>query len=216
MSFFVHFLLFVAIAGPLARGQDLSQYGQLGPITNWLQSLNYAKIPDAAAIGQWTRDLAQRAAIDAFIQRARSVSLQALSQFGIDKAIMTCTTDDVEGSSFNCTGRRQGYYADVATECKVFHLCYQTLKLGLSLTPEKYFERITFYCDAATTFDQSGLVCKAHPLIRCQDSLYHFETSNLYLEGATNEKDALTNDTAIDLPALKVSAPKMNATRLHN
>ena len=51
---------------------------------------------------------------------------------------------------FTCDGRVYGYYADVANECQIFHICY----------PVTYADGIeemlkwSFICPAGTIFDQ--------------------------------------------------------------
>lgn len=61
--------------------------------------------------------------------------------------------------AFSCEGRSYGYYADVANNCEVFHVC---------LPIEDDFGEITrtaqysFFCGNQTVFSQDSLTC-SHP-----------------------------------------------------
>ncbi|XP_050030758.1 uncharacterized protein [Dermacentor andersoni] len=64
-------------------------------------------------------------------------------------------------TSFSCEGRTVGgYYADVETGCRMFHICAQT--------------DMRFLCTNGTVFDQKALVCKNEDEVRCEDSPKHY------------------------------------------
>lgn len=65
--------------------------------------------------------------------------------------------------SFSCQGREYGYYADVANNCQVFHVCLPLYDDYGGLTETAHW---SFICGNATVFDQVNLVCN-HP----QDAL---------------------------------------------
>jgi len=73
---------------------------------------------------------------------------------------------------FTCDGKVYGYYADVANECQIFHICY----------PVTYADGIeemlkwSFICPAGTIFDQSTLVC-SFPLdaLPCEEAPNFFD-----------------------------------------
>lgn len=48
---------------------------------------------------------------------------------------------------FSCEGRIYGYYADVANNCQIFHVC---------APPEGQY---SFFCPNQTIFDQRYMVC---------------------------------------------------------
>ena len=51
---------------------------------------------------------------------------------------------------FTCEGRSYGYYADVANECQIFHICYPVQY------PDGQEEMLkwSFICPEQTVFDQ--------------------------------------------------------------
>uniref|UniRef100_T1J9Q2 Chitin-binding type-2 domain-containing protein n=1 Tax=Strigamia maritima TaxID=126957 RepID=T1J9Q2_STRMM len=55
-------------------------------------------------------------------------------------------------SSFSCEGQIYGYYADVANDCKIFHVCVPAPDGG---KPQIF----SFFCGNQTVFDQEHLVC---------------------------------------------------------
>lgn len=64
-------------------------------------------------------------------------------------------------TSFTCEGKTVGgYYADVETGCRMFHICAQT--------------DMRFLCTNGTVFDQKALVCKNEDEVRCEDSPKHY------------------------------------------
>jgi len=68
---------------------------------------------------------------------------------------------------FSCEGRPYGYYADIANECQVFHICQPVTYADGETETFKW----SMICPAQTVFDQSTLVC-AFPLdaIPCEES----------------------------------------------
>ncbi|XP_071552134.1 U-scoloptoxin(01)-Er1a-like [Panulirus ornatus] len=61
--------------------------------------------------------------------------------------------------TFDCSGRAYGYYADVGTNCQVFHVCLPiTDELGEILETAQF----SFFCGNQTVFSQESLTC-AHP-----------------------------------------------------
>ena len=58
--------------------------------------------------------------------------------------------------SFSCEGRDYGYYADVANNCQVFHICWPKMNelediVGMNMW--------SFICGNQTVFDQATLTC---------------------------------------------------------
>merc|ERR1712142_162977 len=58
--------------------------------------------------------------------------------------------------TFDCAGRAYGYYADVGTDCRVFHICLPIAdELGEILETVQY----SFFCGNQTVFNQESLTC---------------------------------------------------------
>lgn len=62
--------------------------------------------------------------------------------------------------SFSCDGRPYGYYADVASECRVFHVCVPVVDPETEEVGETV--QYSFFCGNQTVFSQDSLTC-AHP-----------------------------------------------------
>lgn len=56
---------------------------------------------------------------------------------------------------FTCEGRPYGYYADIANECQVFHICQPVTYADGETETFKW----SMICPEQTVFDQSTLVC---------------------------------------------------------
>ncbi|XP_071552605.1 U-scoloptoxin(01)-Cw1a-like [Panulirus ornatus] len=61
--------------------------------------------------------------------------------------------------TFDCGGRAYGYYADVPTNCRVFHVC---LPIADDLGEIVETAQFSFFCGNQTVFSQESLSC-AHP-----------------------------------------------------
>lgn len=48
---------------------------------------------------------------------------------------------------FTCEGRDYGYYADLANNCQIYHIC---------VPPNQQY---TFFCNNGTLFDQKAFTC---------------------------------------------------------
>ncbi|XP_037786281.1 U-scoloptoxin(01)-Cw1a-like [Penaeus monodon] len=62
-------------------------------------------------------------------------------------------------TSFSCAGRPYGYFADVANDCAIFHVCYPVNDELGNIIEEAQF---SFLCGNQTVFSQESLTC-AHP-----------------------------------------------------
>jgi len=73
---------------------------------------------------------------------------------------------------FSCEARPYGYYADVANECQIFHICYPVTYAD----GEEELFKWSFICPNGTIFDQSSLVC-SFPLdaLPCEEAPNFFE-----------------------------------------
>ncbi|XP_044739476.1 U-scoloptoxin(01)-Cw1a [Chrysoperla carnea] len=73
--------------------------------------------------------------------------------------------------SFSCENRTYGYYADVANDCQIFHVC---LPVTYADGKERTF-RWSFICPEETQFNQENFTCA-----RPEDSIECSESENFY------------------------------------
>ena len=68
---------------------------------------------------------------------------------------------------FTCDGRSYGYYADVANDCQLFHVCYpvaypdgqeEMLKWSFICPNQTIFDQVSFICPNQTIFDQVNFI----------------------------------------------------------
>ncbi|XP_045598487.2 U-scoloptoxin(01)-Cw1a-like [Procambarus clarkii] len=58
---------------------------------------------------------------------------------------------------FSCENRPYGYYADVANDCRIFHICHPELdELTGGILRQDHF---SFICGNQTVFSQESLTC---------------------------------------------------------
>lgn len=70
------------------------------------------------------------------------------------------TYKTIPKTGFSCQGRvNWGYYADVETECQVFHVC------------ESEYSKISFLCPVGSAFNQKHLVCDWWYNFDCHDEI---------------------------------------------
>ncbi|KAK0168757.1 hypothetical protein PV327_002527 [Microctonus hyperodae] len=84
----------------------------------------------------------------------------ATGQPGIDYPMLT----KIPATSFSCRGIKGGYYADLETNCQVFHICDNGRK-------------ISFLCPNGTIFQQSQLICDWWFKVDCSKSTELYEQS---------------------------------------
>lgn len=84
---------------------------------------------------------------------------------------------DSNTSEFSCYGRSFGQYADVAKDCRVFHLCYPFFNQS---NDQLLYQRITFLCDEESVFDQKRFICVDKSTLghECSDSPLFYAISN--------------------------------------
>ncbi|XP_034948154.1 uncharacterized protein [Chelonus insularis] len=61
-------------------------------------------------------------------------------------------------TSFTCKGRETGFYADIETNCRVYHTC------------DDHGNKFTYHCPQDTAFRQDSLVCDHAYRVDCQKS----------------------------------------------
>ncbi|XP_033211361.1 mucin-5AC isoform X2 [Belonocnema kinseyi] len=95
-------------------------------------------------------------------------------QPGVDFPVLTT----IPTTSFTCRGVKGGYYADLETNCQVFHICDQGRK-------------ISFLCPNGTIFQQSQLICDWWFKVDCSKSAELYEQSaELLAEEERKRSDA--------------------------
>merc|ERR1712029_23667 len=81
--------------------------------------------------------------------------------------------------SFSCDGREYGYYADPATNCKVFHICLGDGDIKWSLL-----------CPNQTIFNQQYFVCDYAINVECNNA-ESFYSLNANFGQVTNEEEGV-------------------------
>ena len=77
---------------------------------------------------------------------------------------------------FTCEGRPYGYYADAASDCRVFHICLPIEDdAGEIVQTDQY----SFFCGNQTVFSQESLTC-SHPeeAFPCAEAETLYDLSN--------------------------------------
>ncbi|KAG8201843.1 hypothetical protein JTE90_027323 [Oedothorax gibbosus] len=86
------------------------------------------------------------------------------------------SADDLPQTRFTCKNKVQGgYYADIETDCQMYHVC-QRNKIGR-------LESTKFLCGNSTVFDQRHLVCQDYMRVpNCRDSRKYYRNGATILE----------------------------------
>ncbi|XP_047490782.1 U-scoloptoxin(01)-Cw1a-like [Penaeus chinensis] len=88
--------------------------------------------------------------------------------------------------AFDCAGRSYGYYADVSSDCRVFHVCLPVADDLGELLETAHF---SFFCGNQTVFSQESLTC-AHPeeAFPCDQAETLFDSVNALFGVIPDEK----------------------------
>ena len=70
-------------------------------------------------------------------------------------------------TSFTCRGKESGYYADIETDCQVYHLC------------DEQGRKFTYECPNTTLFHQRMLICDHWYMVDCSTSEANYEFNRL-------------------------------------
>lgn len=113
-------------------------------------------------------------------------------------------------TSFDCTGRTYGYYADVKNQCKVYHVCSPKVdEFGT-----KFYEHYSFVCSEGLIFDQRKLTClpESQTSTPCGDSEKYFEkTATIFREGneswLKNKNKVAPTEGSVETAEATSSAP---------
>ncbi|XP_023311614.1 mucin-5AC-like [Anoplophora glabripennis] len=71
-------------------------------------------------------------------------------------------------TTFSCSGIESGYYADLDTDCQVFHICEEGKK-------------ISFLCPNGTIFEQADLICEWWYKVNCTNAPSLYQESAEFL-----------------------------------
>ncbi|XP_075223616.1 uncharacterized protein LOC142325582 [Lycorma delicatula] len=77
------------------------------------------------------------------------------------------SVDDVPVTSFSCVNRTPGYYADVETDCQVYHMCTDG------------GTQFSYKCPNTTLFQQRMLICAHWYQVNCSRSEQHYSANLL-------------------------------------
>ncbi|XP_071552735.1 U-scoloptoxin(01)-Cw1a-like [Panulirus ornatus] len=88
--------------------------------------------------------------------------------------------------SFDCGGRAYGYYADIPTDCRVYHVCLPIAGFYGEIVDTAQF---SFVCGNQTVFSQDSLAC-THPeeAFPCDQADTIYDSSNAIF-GVTQEHE---------------------------
>ncbi|XP_048512385.1 mucin-5AC isoform X2 [Athalia rosae] len=94
------------------------------------------------------------------VKRLAPAKNGVMGQPGVDFPVLTT----IPATKFSCRGLKGGYYADLETNCQVFHICDNGRK-------------ISFLCPNGTIFQQSQLICDWWFKVDCGKSAELYEQS---------------------------------------
>ncbi|CAB3233898.1 unnamed protein product [Arctia plantaginis] len=86
---------------------------------------------------------------------------------------------NIPATGFNCKNVPTGYYADLETDCQVFHICDTSRK-------------ISFLCPNGTIFSQSHLICDWWFKVDCASAPALYESSAEYYSNAQKKSQKST------------------------
>ncbi|XP_059058777.1 mucin-2 [Achroia grisella] len=86
---------------------------------------------------------------------------------------------NIPNTGFNCKNAPTGYYADLETECQVFHICDTSRK-------------ISFLCPNGTIFSQSHLICDWWFKVDCASAPALYESSAEYYSNEQKKTQKIT------------------------
>ncbi|CAG9769391.1 unnamed protein product [Ceutorhynchus assimilis] len=82
------------------------------------------------------------------------------------------TFRQIPKTAFSCLGKLNwNYYADLETDCQVFHIC------------ETQYSKLSFLCPIGSVFNQRHLVCDWWYNVECQNSVGLYPENNNLVDG---------------------------------
>lgn len=97
-------------------------------------------------------------------------------------------------TSFSCKGKvHGGFYADVETQCRMYHIC--------SRNEDGVLEDKKFLCGNTTVFDQRRLVCQDFRKVRCHDSPNYYRKLAVRLKDLDARTDSADDHQLLEAPS---------------
>lgn len=105
-------------------------------------------------------------------------------------------TSNQDTSTFTCSGKVTGYYADVKLGCRVYHFCTQME--GIEGTT---YQRMSYICLEGSLFDQRDLNCvkKADLKVPCDKAEGEYERSNKQFDAKEGSQPSMTDNLAANI-----------------
>ncbi|XP_024936378.1 uncharacterized threonine-rich GPI-anchored glycoprotein PJ4664.02 isoform X2 [Cephus cinctus] len=164
------FLLFLCVAANLAlghRGTKASHGEEKARLPEFLTELDLASLEASEEDVEELKKIVKRLAPEKNVFFGNEDLLKewlkgagVMGQPGVDFPVLTT----IPRTAFSCRGLKGGYYADLETNCQVFHICDNGRK-------------ISFLCPNGTIFQQSQLICDWWFKVDCGKSVELYEQS---------------------------------------
>ncbi|XP_043484225.1 putative uncharacterized protein DDB_G0282133 isoform X2 [Leptopilina heterotoma] len=173
MSFKTAFLLCVVLTlVPVHGGKKVSDEEESPKLPEFLSELDLASIEASEEDIKDLKKVVKRLAPEK--NGEYQIYQGVTGQPGVDFPVLTT----IPTTSFTCRGVKGGYYADLETNCQVFHICDNGRK-------------ISFLCPNGTIFQQSQLICDWWFKVDCSRSTELYEQSaELLAEEERKRNDA--------------------------
>ncbi|CAG9132696.1 unnamed protein product [Plutella xylostella] len=104
---------------------------------------------------------------------------------------------NIPPTGFNCKNVPTGYYADLETDCQVFHICDTSRK-------------ISFLCPNGTIFSQSHLICDWWFKVDCASAPALYESSAEYYSNEQKKSQKITQSLSKTLELPQISSDASN------
>ncbi|XP_051162022.1 putative uncharacterized protein DDB_G0282133 isoform X2 [Leptopilina boulardi] len=173
MSFKTAFLLCIGLTlVPVHGGKKVSDDKERTKLPEFLSELDLASIEASEEDIKDLKKVVKRLAPEK--NGEYQIYQGVTGQPGVDFPVLTT----IPTTSFTCRGVKGGYYADLETNCQVFHICDNGRK-------------ISFLCPNGTIFQQSQLICDWWFKVDCSRSTELYEQSaELLAEEERKRNDA--------------------------
>ncbi|XP_067632656.1 serine-rich adhesin for platelets isoform X2 [Eurosta solidaginis] len=118
--------------------------------------------------------------------------------------------NEVPKTGFKCTGRHEGYYADLETRCQVFRICAHTARS---------VNGFSFLCPNGTLFSQKNFVCDWYRNVNCEESEQYYYKNNANKIGSNTDmmqkvRQMMEYPIKTILQALETKGPQPQTPRI--
>lgn len=106
-------------------------------------------------------------------------------------------TSNKDTSTFSCSGKVTGYYADVKLGCRVYHFCTQMD----TISGVASYQRMSYMCLEDSFFDQKDLNCvkKDQLTVPCDRAEAEYESSNRQFDEKEEKGPSLRDNLAANI-----------------